>query len=86
MTKQASTEHREDYLQLNQYKLMGMVGQGSYSIVKMAYNMDEDTHYVRLNNYSIPNTKQLFYTTLQLMFVLTLPLVSTYISLMTKRY
>ena len=49
MTKQASTEHREDYLQLNQYKLMGMVGQGSYSIVKMAYNMDEDTHYVRFN-------------------------------------
>ena len=36
-----------EYIQLNQYKLMGMVGQGSYSIVKMAYNMDEDTHYVR---------------------------------------
>ena len=23
-----------------------MVGQGSYSIVKLAYNVDEDTHYV----------------------------------------
>ena len=45
MTKQASTEHMGNYLQLNQYKLMGMVGQGSYSIVKMAYNIAEDTHY-----------------------------------------
>merc|ERR1719394_181275 len=45
MTKQASTEHMGNYMQLNQYKLMGMVGQGSYSIVKMAYNVDEDTHY-----------------------------------------
>ena len=46
MTKQASTEQLGNYLQLNQYKLMGMVGQGSYSIVKLAYNVDEDTHYV----------------------------------------
>ena len=46
MTKQASTEQLGNYLQLNQYKLMGNVGQGSYSIVKLAYNVDEDTHYV----------------------------------------
>ena len=46
MTKQASTEQLGNYLQLNQYKLMCMVGQGSYSIVKLAYNVDEDTHYV----------------------------------------
>ena len=46
MTKQASTEQLGNYLQLNQYKLMGMVGQGSYSIVKLAYNVDEDNHYV----------------------------------------
>ena len=46
MTKQASTEQLGNYLQLNQYKLMGLVGQGSYSIVKLAYNVDEDTHYV----------------------------------------
>ena len=46
MTKQASTEQLGNYLQLNQYKLMGCVGQGSYSIVKLAYNVDEDTHYV----------------------------------------
>ena len=47
MTKQASTEHMGNYMQLNQYKLMGMVGQGSYSIVKMAYNVEMDMHYVR---------------------------------------
>ena len=46
MTKQASTEHRDNYMQLNQYKLMGQVGQGSYSIVKLAYNVAEDTNYV----------------------------------------
>lgn len=45
MTKQASTEQLGNYLQLNQYKLLGLVGQGSYSIVKLAYNVDEDTHY-----------------------------------------
>merc|ERR1719410_2392034 len=45
MTKQASTEHMGNYMQLNQYKLMGMVGQGSYSIVKMAYNVEMDMHY-----------------------------------------
>ena len=46
VTKQASTEHRDNYMQLNQYKLMGQVGQGSYSIVKLAYNVAEDTNYV----------------------------------------
>merc|ERR1719232_495434 len=45
VTKQASTEHRDNYMQLNQYKLMGQVGQGSYSIVKLAYNVAEDTNY-----------------------------------------
>ena len=46
VTKQASTEHRDNYMQLNQYKLMDQVGQGSYSIVKLAYNVAEDTNYV----------------------------------------
>ena len=46
VTKQASTEHRDNYMQLNQYKLMGQVGQGSYSIVKLAYNVAEDSNYV----------------------------------------
>lgn len=45
VTKQASTEHRDNYMQLNQYKLMDQVGQGSYSIVKLAYNVAEDTNY-----------------------------------------
>ena len=34
------------FMQLNQYKLMDQVGQGSYSIVKLAYNVAEDTNYV----------------------------------------
>ena len=46
VTKQASTEHRDNYMQLNQYKLLDQVGQGSYSIVKLAYNVAEDTNYV----------------------------------------
>ena len=33
------------YMQLNQYKLMGLVGQGSYGIVKLAYNVDDDKNY-----------------------------------------
>ena len=53
MTKQASTEQLGNYLQLNQYKLMGNVGQGSYSIVKLAYNVDEDTHYVSSQSGSV---------------------------------
>ena len=32
-------------MQLNQYKLMGLVGQGSYGIVKLAYNVDDDKNY-----------------------------------------
>ena len=57
MTKQASTEHRDNYMQLNQYKLMGQVGQGSYSIVKLAYNVAEDTNYVSRINTSSVSTK-----------------------------
>lgn len=44
-TKTVSTEQSGDYIQLNQYKLQGVVGQGSYGIVKLAYNVDEDTNY-----------------------------------------
>lgn len=36
-------------VQLNQYRLEGSLGQGSYGIVKLAYNSDDDTHYVRFN-------------------------------------
>ena len=34
-----------EYAQLNQYKLEGAIGQGSYGIVKLAYNKEDDTHY-----------------------------------------
>jgi len=44
-TKRASSEQQGDYVQLNQYKLQGVVGQGSYGIVKLAYNLEDDTHY-----------------------------------------
>jgi len=44
-TKRASSEQLGDYVQLNQYKLSGVLGQGSYGIVKLAYNREEDKHY-----------------------------------------
>ena len=45
-TKRASSIQLDDYVQLNQYKLQGVVGQGSYGIVKLAYNQEDDTNYV----------------------------------------
>jgi [calcium/calmodulin-dependent protein kinase] kinase len=45
-TKRASSEQLGDFVQLNQYKLQGVVGQGSYGIVKLAYNQEDDTNYV----------------------------------------
>lgn len=40
------TESSGEYVQLNQYKLEGAIGQGSYGIVKLAYNKEDDSHYV----------------------------------------
>lgn len=37
-----------EYVQLNQYKLEQAIGQGSYGIVKLAYNKDDDVQYVIL--------------------------------------
>jgi len=34
-----------DYVELNQYKLQHAIGQGSYGIVKLAYNKDDDVQY-----------------------------------------
>jgi len=34
-----------EYVQLNQYKLEQAIGQGSYGIVKLAYNKDDDVQY-----------------------------------------
>jgi len=44
-TKRVSSEQNGDYVQLNQYKLQGVVGQGSYGIVKLAYNEEDDINY-----------------------------------------
>lgn len=44
-TKRVSSETNGDYVQLNQYKLKGLVGQGSYGIVKLAYNEEDDQNY-----------------------------------------
>ena len=48
-TKRASSEQLGDFVQLNQYKLQGVVGQGSYGIVKLAYNQEDDTNYVSMS-------------------------------------
>ncbi|XP_071543209.1 uncharacterized protein [Panulirus ornatus] len=40
-----SIEKNGEYVQLNQYKLKEAIGQGSYGIVKLAYNEEDDTHY-----------------------------------------
>ncbi|KAK3598344.1 hypothetical protein CHS0354_026602 [Potamilus streckersoni] len=39
------SESREGYTQLNQYKLKDEIGKGSYGIVKLAYNEEDDSHY-----------------------------------------
>ncbi|CAH0549237.1 unnamed protein product [Brassicogethes aeneus] len=44
-SRRVSIEKSGMYLQLNQYKLMDSIGQGSYGIVKLAYNEEDDTHY-----------------------------------------
>ncbi|XP_018547396.1 calcium/calmodulin-dependent protein kinase kinase 1 isoform X2 [Lates calcarifer] len=38
-------EEQEDCIQLNQYKLKSEIGKGSYGVVKLAYNEDDDKHY-----------------------------------------
>uniref|UniRef100_A0A1A8U007 calcium/calmodulin-dependent protein kinase n=2 Tax=Nothobranchius TaxID=28779 RepID=A0A1A8U007_NOTFU len=35
----------QDCVQLNQYKLKDEIGKGSYGVVKLAYNEDDDKHY-----------------------------------------
>ncbi|KRT79407.1 protein kinase [Oryctes borbonicus] len=44
-SRRVSIEKSGMYIQLNQYKLMDSIGQGSYGIVKLAYNEEDDTHY-----------------------------------------
>ena len=45
LVKQASSEQLGDYVQLNQYKLDRDLGQGSYGLVKLVYNREDDKNY-----------------------------------------
>uniref|UniRef100_A0A3B5QPG8 Protein kinase domain-containing protein n=1 Tax=Xiphophorus maculatus TaxID=8083 RepID=A0A3B5QPG8_XIPMA len=40
----------QDCVQLNQYKLKDEIGKGSYGVVKLAYNEDDNTYYVSIVN------------------------------------
>lgn len=44
-SRRVSIEQSGVYCQLNQYRLMDSIGQGSYGVVKLAYNEEDDTHY-----------------------------------------
>ncbi|KAK9876094.1 hypothetical protein WA026_011202 [Henosepilachna vigintioctopunctata] len=44
-SRRVSIEKAGMYLQLNQYKLLDSIGQGSFGVVKLAYNEEDDTHY-----------------------------------------
>ncbi|CAG9791146.1 unnamed protein product [Diatraea saccharalis] len=44
-SRRISLAQAPGYVQLNQYRLLEPIGQGSYGIVKLAYNEEDDTHY-----------------------------------------
>lgn len=44
-SRRISIEKTGSFLQLNQYKLMDQIGQGSYGLVKLAYSEEDSTHY-----------------------------------------
>ncbi|CAE1171530.1 CAMKK2 [Acanthosepion pharaonis] len=44
-TRRVSVTDSDGFIQLNQYKLKDEIGKGSYGIVKLAYNEEDDTHY-----------------------------------------
>ncbi|XP_049879697.1 calcium/calmodulin-dependent protein kinase kinase 2 [Pectinophora gossypiella] len=44
-SRRVSLAQQPGYVQLNQYRLLEPIGQGSYGIVKLAYNEEDDTHY-----------------------------------------
>ncbi|XP_054747490.1 calcium/calmodulin-dependent protein kinase kinase 2 [Anastrepha obliqua] len=44
-SRRVSIEQSGSFLQLNQYKLMDQIGQGSYGLVKLAYSEEDSTHY-----------------------------------------
>ncbi|XP_063833274.1 calcium/calmodulin-dependent protein kinase kinase-like [Ostrinia nubilalis] len=45
-SRRVSLAQAPGYVQLNQYRLLEPIGQGSYGIVKLAYNEEDDTHYI----------------------------------------
>ncbi|KAK2879791.1 calcium/calmodulin-dependent protein kinase kinase 1 isoform X2 [Channa argus] len=44
-SKRVSISDTQDCIQLNQYKLKSDIGKGSYGVVKLAYNEDDDKYY-----------------------------------------
>lgn len=44
-SRRVSIDNTQGGLQLNQYRLLDNIGQGSYGIVKLAYNEEDETHY-----------------------------------------
>uniref|UniRef100_A0A672LRU4 calcium/calmodulin-dependent protein kinase n=1 Tax=Sinocyclocheilus grahami TaxID=75366 RepID=A0A672LRU4_SINGR len=44
-SKRVSISDGDDCVQLNQYKLKSEIGKGSYGVVKLAYNEDDDQYY-----------------------------------------
>ncbi|KAI7800559.1 putative calcium/calmodulin-dependent protein kinase kinase 1 [Triplophysa rosa] len=44
-SKRVSISDGDDCVQLNQYKLKNAIGKGSYGVVKLAYNEDDDQYY-----------------------------------------
>lgn len=45
-SQRVSVERIGDNVQLNQYRLKEPIGRGAYGIVKLAYNEEDDNHYV----------------------------------------
>ncbi|GAB0091652.1 calcium/calmodulin-dependent protein kinase kinase 1 [Sergentomyia squamirostris] len=44
-SRRISIEQSGSFLQLNQYKLLDQIGQGSYGLVKLAYSEEDSIHY-----------------------------------------
>lgn len=44
-SRRVSISDSQDCIQLNQYKLKSEIGKGSYGVVKLAYNEDDDKYY-----------------------------------------
>ncbi|CAH0765585.1 unnamed protein product [Bemisia tabaci] len=44
-SRRVSIDKSGSFLQLNQYRLLETIGQGSFGIVKLAYNEEDDKHY-----------------------------------------